>query len=149
MGGVDTARQPGDDPAGENPRDPSSRLDSWKAGAAYLGRSDKTVRRWEEKEGLPIHRLQHDKRGSIYAYKQELDDWWQLRRNTIVEPEPGLPAVPGTPVRQDQLWRIPRVLWLAGLAVIAAALWSADSKELYAAVTDCDADIVIMAGVLR
>jgi hypothetical protein len=43
------------------------RLDSWKAVASYLGRSDKTVRRWEEKEGLPIHRLHHEGKAEVIA----------------------------------------------------------------------------------
>src|SRR5207249_9472999 len=36
-----------------------SRLDSWKEIAAYLGRGITTVQRWEQKEGLPVHRLPH------------------------------------------------------------------------------------------
>ena len=40
--------------------DGSERLDSWKTIAAYLGRDTGTVRRWERREGLPIHRLRHD-----------------------------------------------------------------------------------------
>ena len=63
------------------------RLDSWKEIAAYLGRSERTVCRWEEREGLPVHRLQHEKRGSVFAYKRELDAWWNARRK-LVEPEP-------------------------------------------------------------
>jgi serine/threonine-protein kinase len=51
------------------------RLDSWKEIAAYLNRSERTVRRWETTEELPVHRLQHDKRGSVYAYTRELDAW--------------------------------------------------------------------------
>ena len=72
---MNTTGQTGKDPSGRysGAQDPADRLDSWKAVASYLGRSDKTVRRGEEKEGLPIHRLHHDKRGSIYAYKLELD----------------------------------------------------------------------------
>jgi Tol biopolymer transport system component len=78
-------------------QDSSERLDSWKAIASYLGRSDKTVRRWEEKEGLPVHRLHHDKRGSIYAYKQELDAWWQLRKASIDDVPPvSTPAASGS-----------------------------------------------------
>src|SRR5258707_12986877 len=61
------------------------RLDSWKEIAAYLNRSERTVRRWEEREGLPVHRLVHDKRGSVYAYKRELDEWWT--RGATVKPE--------------------------------------------------------------
>ncbi|MGH9237446.1 MAG: hypothetical protein ACRD3G_05350 [Vicinamibacterales bacterium] len=56
------------------------RLDSWKEVAAYLNRSERTVRRWEEREELPVHRLQHDKRGSVYAYTRELDAWRASRR---------------------------------------------------------------------
>lgn len=125
MGRVDETRQPGDDPSGENSglRTSSDRLDSWKAVAGYLGRSDKTVRRWEEKEGLPIHRLHHDKRGSIYAYKEELDAWWQLRRNTI-EAEEILPPDPGTPAQEDNRRSLPRVLWLVVGIVVAAALFA-------------------------
>jgi len=51
------------------------RLESWKEIAGYLGRDVTTVRRWEKREGLPVHRLQHNKLGSIYAYTKELDTW--------------------------------------------------------------------------
>ena len=34
------------------------RLDSWKEIAAYLRRDVRTVQRWEERESLPVHRLQ-------------------------------------------------------------------------------------------
>lgn len=52
------------------------RLDSWKEIAAYLKRDERTVRRWEESEGLPVHRHLHHKRGTVYAYAGELDRWW-------------------------------------------------------------------------
>jgi hypothetical protein len=48
------------------------RLESWKEIAAYLGRDVTTVRRWEKREGLPVHRLHHSKLGSVYAYTTEL-----------------------------------------------------------------------------
>ena len=57
------------------------RLDSWKEIASYLDRSEKTVRRWEEKEGLPVHRLLHEKRSSVYAYTDELETWWKSRKS--------------------------------------------------------------------
>src|SRR5215467_7908800 len=57
------------------------RLDSWKEIASYLNRSEKTVRRWEENEGLPVHRLLHEKRGSVYAYSEDLDLWWSSRKS--------------------------------------------------------------------
>jgi hypothetical protein len=54
----------------------------------YFGRSEKTVRRWEETEGLPVHRLLHEKR-SVYGYTGELDVWREARRAPIkAEPAP-------------------------------------------------------------
>ena len=55
--------------------DADDRLDSWKEIASYLQRTLGTVRRWEKKEGLPVHRHLHAKRGTVYAYKSEIDDW--------------------------------------------------------------------------
>jgi hypothetical protein len=40
----------------------------------------RTVQKWERQEGLPVHRLQHEKLGSVYAYAAELDAWWEKRR---------------------------------------------------------------------
>ena len=57
-----------------------ARLDSWKEIAAYLGRDVTTVQRWEKREGMPVHRHVHDKRGSVYALAPELDAWLQSRR---------------------------------------------------------------------
>jgi Tol biopolymer transport system component len=62
---------------------PDGRLDSRKEIAAYLGRGLRTVQRWEREEGLPIHRLAHDKRGSVYARREELAAWWEGRRLTL------------------------------------------------------------------
>ena len=59
------------------------RLDSWKEIAAYLKRGARTVQRWEREAGLPVHRLQHEKLGSVYAWKSELDRWWSSRRGQL------------------------------------------------------------------
>src|SRR2546421_4163193 len=61
----------------------SDRLDSWKEIAAYLKRDERTVRRWEEREGLPIHRHQHKSRAAIFAYKSELDAWWNNGQSAL------------------------------------------------------------------
>jgi len=50
-----------------------------------LKRTERTVRRWEKVEGLPVHRLQHDKRSSVYAYAGELDQWLESRRDTAAQ----------------------------------------------------------------
>src|SRR6516164_5545803 len=66
-------------PSGSSLRD---RLDSWKEIAAYLNCSERTVRRWEQ-EGLPVYRHPHKKKAGIYAYKAEIDAWWQNRREGV------------------------------------------------------------------
>jgi len=57
------------------------RLNSWKAIANYLGRSERTARRWEAEEGLPVHRQMHQTSASVYAYASEIDAW-QTRDET-------------------------------------------------------------------
>ncbi len=63
-------------PAGLVPED---RLDSWKEIAGYLKRDVTTVQRWEKREGMPVRRHLHDKMGSVYAFRSELDAWSRSR----------------------------------------------------------------------
>ena len=64
------------------------RLNSWKEIAAYLKRGTRTAQRWNREQGLPVHRLQHDRLGSVYAYRSELDAWW-AGRSTETKPDTG------------------------------------------------------------
>jgi len=61
---------------------PADRLDSWKEIASFLRRDVRTVQRWEKKEELPVHRHQHDKLGSVYAYPKELNEWFARRQQS-------------------------------------------------------------------
>ncbi|HXA06412.1 MAG TPA: nuclear transport factor 2 family protein [Bryobacteraceae bacterium] len=61
-------------------------LESWKQIAAYLNRSERTVRRWEASEGLPVHRREHQKQDTILAYVHEIDRWSRRRTRTLVHP---------------------------------------------------------------
>ncbi len=71
------------------------------------------MRRWEENESLPVHRQQHDKRGSVYAYRWELDEWRESRRQLMeVEPAENQPTAQGS---HRRLWGV------AGLALLLAA----------------------------
>lgn len=54
--------------------------------SSYLKRSEKTLRGWEEREGLPVYRLFHEKRGSVFVYTRELDAWWESRKLKEVVP---------------------------------------------------------------
>ena len=83
------------------------RLDSWKEISAYLKRDVTTVRRWEKREGMPVHRHVHDKLGSVYAYRSELDEW--MSRRQAAAPESAAVESNGG-----------RVTWVAIAAVIVA-----------------------------
>lgn len=105
---------------------PEGRLDSWKEIAAYLNRDVTTVQRWEKREGMPVHRHVHDKRGSVYASRAELDEWIR-GRNLPTGPEEEhelLPVTPPSPPPRPAIssyltrWRIALPL----LAVIALAV---------------------------
>ncbi len=62
---------------------PQKILDSWKRIAAFLERSERTVRRWEATECFPIHRRGDKRQDTFYAYPQEVDDWsWKRRQFT-------------------------------------------------------------------
>jgi len=107
------------------------RLDSWKEIAAYLNRDVTTVQRWEKREGMPVHRHLHDRMGSVYASRAELDAWTQSRNlrpapengNGVTPSPPPVPPpapIPPSPAR----WKIPSLLALvAAVMVIGAAFW--------------------------
>lgn len=68
----------------ERPVEPSKdRLDSWKEIAVYLRRDISTLHRWEKTEGLPVHRHHHSQLPTVYAYRSELDGWWNNRRASL------------------------------------------------------------------
>lgn len=91
---------------------PSPRLDSWKSIAEYLHRDVRTAIRWEKDRGLPVHRIPGGKRGGVFAYQSELDEW--LARQDGPAPEPVKPSPPR------------KVIWgaagLAAAALIAVVL---------------------------
>jgi TolB-like protein/tetratricopeptide (TPR) repeat protein len=59
---------------------PGKKLDSWGEIASYLGREVRTVQRWERTEGLPVHRHEHKKKSTVYAFAGELDAWIKKRQ---------------------------------------------------------------------
>jgi len=104
-------------PNGPPPRGGERRLDSWKEIAAYLGRGVRTVQRWEREEGLPIHRLPHADRGSVFADPTELTEWWKSRQIApAAKPSPAVEA-PHEP-------RLQRVT-----TTTAAAFWPSLSSD--------------------
>ena len=104
-------------PSTELPPD-NDRLDSWKEIAAYLRRDESTVRRWG-KLGLPVHRHVHKSRAAVYAYKKELDAWWN--RDRQADREQDAPPQSAAPTR-NRLWFAAAVLGVTVLAAIVARL---------------------------
>src|SRR5437588_10427782 len=54
-------------------------LNSWKELSAYLGRGVRTLQRWEQEFGLPVHRPRAKSRGPVVAIPEELDEWLRQR----------------------------------------------------------------------
>jgi len=119
---------------------PEDRLDSWKEIAAYLNRDVTTVQRWEKREGMPVQRHLHDRMGSVYAWRGELDAWAR-GRNLRAAPENGnnapLPnpsAEPPRPARSrlQARWRFVVLLAAAAVALVAgASLWFQNAEYFW------------------
>jgi Tol biopolymer transport system component len=112
-------------------RPPQDRLDSWKEIAAYLNRDVTTVQRWEKREAMPVHRHLHDRMGSVYAFRAELDAWArsrnlrEARENGNNVPSPNPPALPPRSAKWTSRIRWTFVLPLAagGALAMSASLW--------------------------
>jgi TolB-like protein/Tfp pilus assembly protein PilF len=110
---------------------PDDFLDSWKEIAAYLDREVRTVQRWEKREGLPVHRQIHEKLGTVYAYKSEIDAWWEERSAKLGSKSENGEIAGGarivewpasTPeIADEELKTAPRSRWLWGRAAVLAA----------------------------
>lgn len=50
-------------------------LSSWKEIANHFGRGVRTVQRWENTLGLPVHRPDSFSRNVVFAIPEELDQW--------------------------------------------------------------------------
>lgn len=99
-------------PNGAQPESSGQRLHSWKEIAAYLKASERSVRRWEKTESLPVHRHLHQKRDAVFAYTHELDAWWEGRRPRLEQQRGDLPVA--EPQRKRP--------WVLAASLLAAAL---------------------------
>jgi Tol biopolymer transport system component len=130
--------EPVSEPSGPPTGPTTDRLDSWKEIAAYLGRGVTTVQRWEQEDGLPIHRLPHAKKGSVFAYQHELDAWFRERGTSRAGVDPAItPAAPNAatgPSSQPaspQSWSagrlLPASLVVAVFVTLAVIAWTSNS----------------------
>ena len=133
-------------PSRGNTRD--DRLDSWKDIAAHLKRDVSTVQRWEKREGMPVHRHLHDKLGSVFASRTELDAWSRSRSPSHVGGDSGEASGPSDPLLEHPSPVPPvvsapqpvpsgrrRLAWLALacgiLAGLGAAVWFVHGTDAY------------------
>jgi tetratricopeptide (TPR) repeat protein len=66
------------------------RLNSWKEIGSFFNRDERTVKRWEVRRGLPIHRIPGPGNTKVFGYVGELTAW--LNSGTSAQPEPAHPA---------------------------------------------------------
>ena len=84
---------------------PQKTLESWKQIAAYLERSERTVRRWESTEGLPVHRREHERQDTVFAYRHEIEAWSRSRTKCpgAIPSEDAVSLAPAKPVANAYL----------------------------------------------
>src|ERR1700752_2200551 len=108
------------------------RLDSWKEIAAYLNRDVTTVQRWEKREGMPVHRHLHDKLGSVYASRAELDEWTRGRKlpaasengqDSLAQSPAALPARPEIAASTSGWKTVFRLAAAIAVLAIGGMLW--------------------------
>jgi Tol biopolymer transport system component len=110
-------------------RPPEDRLDSWKEIAAYLNRDVTTVQRWEKREGMPVRRHLHDRVGSVYAFRADLDAWVRSRNlpsaqeNRSNAPSPSPPVPPSVISTSLTRWMFVLPLAAGAALAIGASVW--------------------------
>jgi Tol biopolymer transport system component len=113
------------------------RLDSWKEIAAYLKRDVTTVQRWERREEMPVHRHLHDRIGSVYASRADLDAWMRSRNLRIGQENGDDAPLPDPPVQAPgkvallRSWRFVLPLAMAGAVAIGAILWLQSTERFW------------------
>ena len=110
------------------------RLDSWKEIAQFFGRDERTVRRWEERRGLPVRRVPGGGKTTVYAFVVDLETWLKQGGEAADSEEPShTPAAeadrstPGDRFFLERIrtagatarWRV--APFVASLVIVAAA----------------------------
>lgn len=121
--------------------DGAPRLVGWKDIASYLGKADRTVKRWGSERGLPVHRVPGTAKTSVYAYPAELDQWLESAGASEAESEPdteekppitevkiALPSAPAdSPVRAYHRSWSAKLKWTTALAVVVVFALALDA----------------------
>jgi tetratricopeptide (TPR) repeat protein len=92
------------------------RLTGWKAIGAFVGRDERTARRWATARGLPVHRVPGGGSATVWANPDDLRAWMAGGGPTTEEDPPEV-TPPVTPSKRPGTLAIA----LCGVALIAAA----------------------------
>jgi cytochrome c-type biogenesis protein CcmH/NrfG len=131
----------------------AGRLDSWKSIAAFFGRDERTVKRWERERGLPVHRLP-GRRGGVYAYAAEITEWMQSPDSSVsgsvsLPPTSYSSEIPeASPANSESIesassgglgppagtmgFFLPKIAWITVavlVAVVGSSLWTLVAKR--------------------
>jgi len=91
------------------------RLESWKQIAAYFGRDERTVKRWEAQRGLPLHRLPGAAGAKVYAFRGELHAW--------LRGDGGAVAASAPAPRPWRAWALGSAAVVGVVALLSTAFW--------------------------
>ena len=120
-----------------NPSNGGKRLDSWKEIAAFFGRDERTVSRWEKELGLPVHRLPGTK-GRVYAFTAEISAWLAAPNNADAA------SSEYTPADQAELGRPAN-----GLSVITGQRNATETTSLESAAPEIKARWALSRNTIR
>src|SRR5258705_13373900 len=85
---------------------------------------------------MPVHRHQHDRIGSVYASRAELDDWARSRHlRAEQETEVSAPTLPppnsAIPTRRSIRWKLVISAVFTALMIGAILLWLRNSEHFW------------------
>ncbi len=98
-------------------RSSERRLESWKEIAAFFGRDERTVRRWEKESALPVRRVPGGAKGRVFAYESELTQWLSTPPATSDTTPAAEPRV--TPILPSSGKVRGMVKWAAAVSLLA------------------------------
>jgi Tfp pilus assembly protein PilF len=116
------------------------RLTTWKEIATFLGRDERTVKRWEGTRGLPVRRVPGSGRASVFAYAHELQAW-------LDGALPEATAAPALAVKSNYASAAMALAALVVAAGAAAWFWSLSSRPAPQPVRDTAAVAFYRSGL--
>lgn len=108
------------------------RLDSWKEIAAFLGRDERTVKRWEKGKGLPVHRMPEMTGARVFAFTEELERWIKGPDSSGAKQEDEQQLAPERPVVTTCPETLPKASWRKALIGIGAVLFAVSISAMVA-----------------